>query len=424
MAKALIELKEKIEAKRKAVFDLLEAKPDRDWTEEEVDFLNQTNQELNDLGPKYEKAREAEGFAEKIRKEALERATPASVMRHPGPEGEGDTKDGGRIIQVKRLSDWVLEAESYKAARGQAKHSGQWVVDAKDGTLQDYRALANEKTLLTTTAGFPPAQNRGPILIMSAQRRPVIADLIPQDATNEAAIIYMEETTFTNNAAPVAEGATKPESALAYTQRTVPVEVIATWIPATNQQLEDVAGMRNLIDNRLTLMLSLTEENQLLNGNGSSPQLMGFLNKPGVQTQVKSAGEPIPDAVYKAFTKIRNTGMADPTGVVFHPDNWTTVRLLRSADGMYIWGHPAEAGPERIWGVQVIQTTAIAANTALTGDFQLYSHISRRQGIRIDVADQHSTYFVENKQAIRIEERLSLEIYRAAAFCLVTSLDA
>jgi HK97 family phage major capsid protein len=416
MANALVELRNEMNAKQDSLFKLLESKPERDFTSEELDILDQGNKELNTLGERFEKLRAADGLADRIRKSQAERAIPDQQMRHPNIELPGDTKDGGRIVQVKRLSDWVREAEAYKTQIGQAKP--RWAVEIAEGTLQDY------KTLLTTTGGFPPAQQRGPILIMSAQRRPVVGDLIPQDATDQAAIIYMEETTFTNNAASVAEGGTKPESALAYTQRTVPVEVIATWIPATNQQLEDVAGMRNLIDNRLTLMLSLTEEAQLLNGNGTSPQLVGFLNKAGIQTQVKVAGEPIPDAVYKAFTKIRNTGMADPTGVVMHPDNWTTVRLLRSADGLYIWGAPSEAGPERIWGVQVIQTTAIAVNTALTGDFQLYSHLSRRQGIRIDVADQHSTYFVENKQAIRIEERLSLEIYRAAAFCTVTSLDS
>ena len=419
MVTKLVELREKLQAKQDILGKLFEEHPENDFTNEQVDQIRQLNAELSDLGTEFEKQKELDGIGAKVRAEINSRQSPTQRMTHP--TNTPDEKSGGSLIQVKRLSDWVRENDFYKGQVGQAKP--RWIVDVDSGTLQDYKGLVgvDEKTLLTTTAGFPPAQNRGPILIMTAQRRPVIADLIPQDATNESAIIYMEETTFTNSAASVAEGGTKPESALAYTQRTVPVEVIATWIPATNQQLEDVAGMRNLIDNRLVLMLSLTEENQLLNGSGTSPQLTGFLNKAGIQTQAK-ATDPIPDAVYKAFTKIRNTGMADPTGVVFHPDDWTKVRLLRTADGQYIWGSPSEAGPERIWGVTVIQTTAIAAGTALTGDFQLYSHISRRQGIRIDVSDSHSTYFVENKQAIRIEERLSLEIYRAAAFCTVTGL--
>jgi HK97 family phage major capsid protein len=419
MATKLIELREKLNARQDTLGKLFEEHPDNDFTSEQVDQIQQLNSELTDLGKEYEKQRDLDSIGQKVRQEINSRQTPMAKMTHP--VNAPDEKSGGQIIQVKRLSDWVREDQYYKSQIGQAKP--RWVVDVENGTLQDYKGLVglDEKTLLTTTAGFPPAQNRGSILIMSAQRRPVIADLVPQDATNEAAIIYMEETTFTNNAASVAEGGTKPESALAYTQRTVPVEVIATWIPATNQQLEDVAGMRNLVDNRLVLMLSLTEENQLLNGSGTSPQLTGFLNKSGIQTQAKGT-DPIPDAVYKAFTKIRQTGMADPTGVIFHPDDWTKVRLLRTADGQYIWGAPSEAGPERIWGTQVIQTTAISAGTAFTGDFQLYSHISRRQGIRIDVSDSHSTFFVENKQAVRIEERLSLEIYRAAAFCTVTGL--
>ena len=76
------------------------------------------------------------------------------------------------------------------------------------------------------------------------QRELAFLDLVPRVTTESDTIEYVYETTFTNNAATVAEatvttGTTgkKAESALAYATATVPVETIAHWIPVTNQDV-------------------------------------------------------------------------------------------------------------------------------------------------------------------------------------------
>lgn len=360
------------------------------------------NEELKTLNDQFERMR----LADIQQKNIAEMGRLNEIERNITPAGAMKFSPGGKPA---RLSDMVIDSVEYK---GRASTRNRFSVELADVDL---------KSLMIEGSGFPPSSPRTDKIVLSAQRRPVVGDLIPTDTTTLAVIKWMEEKSFANSADTVAEAGLKPESWLEYVEKESAVRKIATWLPITEEQLDDVPGLRNLIDNRLSLMILLTEEDQLLNGNGVAPDLLGFLNHTSIQSQAKGA-DAVPDTVYKAMTKVRWVSFAEPSAIIMNPNDWQDVRLLRTADGIYIFGNPNEEVEARMWGKPVIVTTAITENTGLTGDFVLYSHISRKMGLRIDVSDSHDTYFVYNKLAIRAEMRESLEIYRGSAFCKMTGI--
>ena len=409
------ELLEKLNAKRAELAEIfakaatkVDGQDRYNLTPAQLDDVKARNAEIDDLARQIEDAKFADDVFQKNAQALRESNRPASQL----PLGGGQKTDGRAHEQreVKSLGQLFVEAQEYKNRRG---------IKGLEVKLNDFDFL-EVKTLMETGAGFAPQAIRTGRVVEYANRRPVVADLIPQTPTTQSAVVYMEETTFTNNAATRAEGGQAGESALAYTERSKAVREIATFLPVTEIQLEDVAQAQSLIDNRLMTMLSLTEETQLLTGDDNAPNLGGFLT---IVTQAQALGaDPVPDAIYKGMTKVRATGFAEPSAIVIHPNDWQAIRLLRTTDGIYIWGNPSEAGPERIWGLPAVITTAETENTALLGDFQLYSEIFRRRGANIKVSDSHSDYFIKGKLAIRADERLALAIYRATAFCKITGI--
>lgn len=416
--KTVKELQDQVNAKRQEIAKLYEGKATTvdgearyDITVKELEDVRNLNKELDALAVELENAREADESYKKNQREIREAGKGVNHLPLGGePSPRPSPKGRGGQGEVKSLGQMFVESDAFlKADRKKSI----------DFSAPEYDFL-EAKTLMETGAGFAPQSIRTGRVVEYAHRRPLVADLIPQTPTDQAAVVYMEETTFTNNAATRAEGGQAGESALAYTERSKAVREIAHFLPVTEIQLEDVDGVRAIIDNRLLTMLDLVEETQLLTGDDNAPNLGGFLTLV-TQAQAKGA-DPVPDAIYKAMTKVRTVGFTEPSAYITHPNDWQDVRLLRTTDGIYIWGNPSEVGPERIWGLPVVQTTAETENTGFLGDFQLYSEIRRRRGANIKVSDSHSDFFIKGKLAIRADKRLALVLYRLTAFCKVTGI--
>lgn len=376
-------------------------------TQAVVDAIKAWNVEAAEQTDEIVEAEEFYGITSKMLADHQAARHPVSgALLHPTPEELMDKPSAH-----KGLGQLFIESKAYETW----KESGQ--INRPDEVASDLEV----KTLFQTSAGWAAETTRTGRVVLDAQRQIEVTDVVPGGVTGQAAIVYMEETTFTSAAAERNEGAAAAESALALTERSSNVRSIGTSIPVTNEQLEDVEGVQSYLENRLGFMVRQRLDGQILTGDGSAPNLTGFLNVSGIQTQAKG-GDATPDAVYKAMDLIRVTGRAEPDTAIFHPTDWQDIRLLRTADGVYIWGAPSDAGPQRIWGLPVILTSAETENTALVGAFRAHTQLFERRGLVVEISDSHDDYWTKLKQSIRATMRVALVTYRAEALCTVTGI--
>ena len=339
--------------------------------------------------------------------------TPETPAVFPGKQTE----------PVKGLGDLFVESKAFSDARDGRKGMDYELPDV------DVKGIIERKTLFITSDGWAPETTRTGRVVYAAQAEPTLLDYIPKNTTSQAAVVYMYESTFTNNAAEIKEGDTDAalygEAALDLTEHSLTVRKFAVFLPITDEQLEDVTYVREYVNRRLTLMLNQRVESQCLTGDGTAPNILGVLNWNVGQSSVNTQAigtDTAPDAIHKAITKVRFTGRAEPTLCVLHPNDWQAIALLRDGEDRYLFGGPANPAPARIWGLPVVQTTYETENTGLVGDWAGYSEFVMRRGVNFQVSSGYSDYFAKGKQAIRADFRAVLVIYRGYAFCTVTGL--
>lgn len=382
-------------------------------TAEKVDQLRALNAELDDLSKQVEAhvaehGDPAEFAAIRSRIDAMGDIDRPAI--HGMPNGGGGSRQ--QFESPKSVGRMFVESSAY-TGRIEKGTGPQAELDAGIAELQAATML--------TTAGWAPQSIRMPGYVESAMRPIQVTDIVPTIPTSQAAVSYMEETTATNAAAERAEGGAYPESALALTERSVTCRSIGTSLPVSDEQLEDVDMAAAYVDGRLMFFIKQRLDGQILTGNGVGSNITGYLSATGLQTQAKGA-DSVPDAIYKAMTKVRVTGRAFPTHTIMHPTDWQNVRLLKTVDGIYIWGSPSEAGPERIWGSTVVQCDAGSVGTALVGDFSpAWSALAVRRGIEVQVG-YVADNFKNGLVTVRGGLRAALVVYRGAAFCTATGL--
>ncbi|MDX0452854.1 phage major capsid protein [Sinorhizobium medicae] len=365
-------------------------------------------------------------------KEIAEKAL-AEAAKGVGMTDDLKEKADESLLKMNSLTEQVAEIEQKLARGGGNKTAAEksigeqfvedqgvkdWAQSSPSKGKADVRFKATITSATTDTAGAAGAAvetTRLPGILALPQRRLTVRDLISPGRMDGNALEYVRETGFTNSAAPVAETAAKPESDLKFDLVTTSAKVIAHWMKASRQILDDFSQLRSIIDQRLLYGLAYVEEGQLLNGDGTGQNLHGII--PQATAYAAAFTPDAPTAIDTLRLAQLQAALAEypATGHVMHPTDWARIELEKDTTGRYIIGNPQGMIGPTLWGLPVVATQAIAVDKFLTGAFRLGAQLFDRWDARVEAGFVNDD-FIKNLVTILAEERLALAVYRPEAF--------
>lgn len=263
-------------------------------------------------------------------------------------------------------------------------------------------------------AGGPWRPLGTPIPPVPRQQRLFIRDELNVIQTGLGAVPYIQELNPATNetgATAVAEGAAKPEVTMQFTPALAPVVKIAAWIPVTEEILEDAPTLAGYINTRLSYMVDLREEYQILNGPGTGANMNGIRHTTGLQSQAVIAND-FPAVIGTAIGKVENVD-GEATFVAANPLNfWVAVITRHSTQFDNGFGGNAPNVLSGItWGTDCVRTRSMESGKALVGS-RLGATIADRMATVIKMGNQHSDYFTKNMVAVLAERREALLVHR------------
>lgn len=390
---------------------------------------------LNDLHTEYgEKAERHSQLADRER--ALQAMTSTSGL----PKEVKDVVDAAREGEAVSWGDKMVAFEAYSKGveSGQFSASG----DAKFGRVH-IGQIATQHEFLALVRGEDAAGvsldpvRRRPGLIAAPERPLRVVDLITVSESDSDSIDMVREVSFTNNAAPVpeaesadvidgttvteAQGGLKPLSAIDLEVVKLAAVTLAHAVPITRRGFRNKAQVRSHVDNRLRFGLADVLDAQIVTGSGTGENLEGIQNTTGLQSQPyddeATAAENMLIAIRKAMTKTAVAGYP-ATAVGMDPIDTEAVRLLRTTTGEFLFGPPAQAGDQTVWGRRVAESVAFAAGEPIVGDWR-QAELYVIGGVQVLVSDSHSDWFLRNLLAILAEFEVIFGVVAPAAFCEV-----
>jgi HK97 family phage major capsid protein len=254
-----------------------------------------------------------------------------------------------------------------------------------------------------------------------------LLDKLPGIACDTPAITFIRHISTTGNAAPTPEGVLKNELVFNTDALTLPAVKLAGNSGLSYEIINDFEAFDRYAGVELQRQVIDQENQQLLTGSGTAPNMVGFFNTSGILTHDCSTdtgtGVTVWDSLNIALNLLR-TGPALAVGNlwVFHPTDWNFIRRVKDAYGRFlVSADPSDDQVNQAWGIDVFTDIWCPQGKGLLLDTTKFGYVGVREpmAVRIGYA---GTDFTQNILRFVAEERLTLCVTRPSAVCALTNI--
>ncbi|WPG35139.1 phage major capsid protein [Variovorax sp. EBFNA2] len=268
-----------------------------------------------------------------------------------------------------------------------------------------------KNTLVGSDATVAPDRRVG--IVAGAAQMLTMESFLNSLPTSSNAIEFTKESSFTNNAGETAEGVAKPESAITFALVNMPISTVAHWIKISRQLAADNAALAAYVNNRMRYGVNRKVETQLVTGDGVAPNISGIFDAGNFTAH--GIADAALGTVLKKVVLIRKVMAASwaagypADAVLLNPIDWAEIEIeLLVTPGGQSRVSVDEAGVTRLFGIPVIQSVGVAADTFAVGAFGQAYTVYNREGVTVELSESDADNFTKNLVTIRAERRLAL----------------
>jgi HK97 family phage major capsid protein len=246
-----------------------------------------------------------------------------------------------------------------------------------------------------------------------------VRSILPIGSTSSDVVRYVKESGYADGSAAKAEGATLGQSDFDLTAYDANVRKIGAYFRVSEEMLSDTPALASYISTRAAEKLMSEEDDQILNGNGTAPNLSGIITDStafaagSFALGIDSANEFDVLAVSLNQLALSNY-QADY--IMLNPTDFTKILLLKDSTTNYIKEAVYSGIAPSFNGVPVIVNTAIAAGTFLVGNFGMGSQLWTRENLSVSFHREDGTNVRDGFVTVRVAERIALSNYAPLAF--------